>query len=123
MLVKLGRELGDARGRRRLSLQAVAEPANISAAYLQKLERGVVDTPSPRVLGRLAAVLGVPYLGLMQLAGYLDDGQRAEAQLRLGKEPHPLAGQVLSPAEWRAVGSFIDELKARRRATKRRDAR
>ena len=69
------------------------------------------------MLGRLAVVLGVPYLGLMQLAGYLDDEQRAEAQGRVGKEPHPLAGQVLSPAEWRAVGSFIDELKARRRAT------
>jgi len=75
------------------------------------------------VLARLAAVLGVPYLGLMQLAGYLDDGQRAEAQLRAGKEPHPLAGQVLSPAEWRAVGAFIEELKARRPTTKRRDTR
>jgi transcriptional regulator with XRE-family HTH domain len=113
MLKALAAELHKARDGRRLSLQAVAGPANISAPYLQKLERGVVDTPSPRVLGRLAAALGLSYLGLLELAGYLDQAQVAEARLRVPK-PHPLAGQELSPEEWRSVGMFIRELKAKR---------
>ena len=113
MLKRLGEELKGARERRSLSLQATAEPAKITATYLQKLERGLVHTPSPRVLGRVANVLGLSYLGLLELAGYLDEDQLAEAQLR-NPEPHPLSDQHLSPDEWRAVGAFIQELKAQR---------
>jgi transcriptional regulator with XRE-family HTH domain len=76
VLKQLGEELQRARQERSLSLKAVAEPARITAPYLQKLERGMVDTPSPRVLGRLAAVLHIPYLRLLELAGYLDEAPR-----------------------------------------------
>jgi transcriptional regulator with XRE-family HTH domain len=113
MLTKLAEELKAAREKRSLSLQAVAEPARITATYLQKLERGVVDTPSPRVLNRLARELGLSYLRLLELAGYLDEEHLAEARTRTPK-PHPLSDQLLSPDEWRAVGAFIQELKARR---------
>jgi len=73
MLVELGRKIGSAREERGESLQVVAQAAKISASYLQKLERGVVNSPSPRVLRRLAAVLELAYLRLMELAGYLDE--------------------------------------------------
>jgi transcriptional regulator with XRE-family HTH domain len=119
VLKKLGAKLAQARQEQARSLQSVAEPANITAPYLQKLERGVVATPSPRVLGRLARELGLSYLGLMELAGYLDERQLAEARSR-GPEPHPLAGQDLSPDEWRAVGAFIRELKSRRASKAKR---
>src|SRR5438552_5889896 len=119
MLKALGHALGEARERLGLSLQSAADPAGISAPYLQKLERGVVETPSPRVLGRLAVALDVPYLRLMELAGYLDEEQRAAAQARAPR-PHPLAGQELSPQEWEAVGAFISGLRARRGARPRR---
>jgi transcriptional regulator with XRE-family HTH domain len=113
MLEGLARELRAAREARGESLEAVAGPARISAAYLHKLERGVVGSPSPRVLARLAGVLGVPYLGLMELAGYLDEEQLEEVRAR-GPRPHPLAGLSLSPEEWQAVGEFIRTLVARR---------
>lgn len=113
VLTELGQELQRARQERAQSLQAVAEPARISAPYLQKLERGVVDTPSPRVLGRLASVLGLPYLRLMELAGYLDESQLTEVRAR-SPRPHPLLAEQLSAAEWRAVGDFIRQLKAQR---------
>jgi transcriptional regulator with XRE-family HTH domain len=117
MLVELGKELRKAREEKVASLETVAAPAKISAAYLHKLERGGVDSPSPRVLARLAVVLDVSYLGLMELAGYLDEEQLAEARMR---EPslhlHPLAGQQLTADEWRAVGDFIKTLIARRKA-------
>jgi len=113
MLKALGKELAAAREKQGVSLEAVAGPAKISGAYLHKLEHGVVNNPSPRVLARIAAVLEVPYLRLMELAGYLDEAQLAEARARKPR-PHPLAGQDLTAKEWKAVGAFINELVAKR---------
>jgi transcriptional regulator with XRE-family HTH domain len=115
MLIELGRELRKAREKKGASLEAVAAPAKISAAYLHKLEHGGVDSPSPRVLARLALVLEASYLRLIELAGYLDEEQLAEARLREPLlHPHPLAGQQLTREEWRAVGDFIKTLIAQR---------
>jgi HTH-type transcriptional regulator, competence development regulator len=115
MLTELGRELRKAREDMGFSLEAAARPAGISGAYLHKLERGAVDNPSPRVLARIAAVLDIPYLRLMDRAGYLDEAQLAEAGLReRPPEPHPLAGQRLTAEEWAAVGAYIQKLIARR---------
>jgi transcriptional regulator with XRE-family HTH domain len=74
----LGERLRAARERKGLSIQAVVAEARISTGYLSKLENGVVATPSPRVLQRLADVLGVRYASLMELAGYLASTQTAE---------------------------------------------
>jgi transcriptional regulator with XRE-family HTH domain len=116
MLVQLGSQLRKARDLRGASLEAVAGPANISAAYLHKLERGAVGSPSPRVLARLAGTLDISYLDLMELAGYLDEEQLAEIRAREGPpRPHPLAGQQLTEEEWRAVGAFIRTLIDQRR--------
>jgi transcriptional regulator with XRE-family HTH domain len=71
VLQRLGDTLRDARGRRGLSLQAAGDAAQISTGYLHKLEAGRVGSPSPRVLQRLAGVLGVRYWTLMEEAGYL----------------------------------------------------
>lgn len=67
----LGAQLHDVRRFKEKSLKAVAEPAGISAAYLQKLERNEVKRPSPHVLHALAEVLEVPYMTLMEAAGYV----------------------------------------------------
>jgi HTH-type transcriptional regulator, competence development regulator len=67
----LGNELRRVRSLRGLPLKAVAEPAGISIAYLQKLERDEVKSPSPHVLFRLSQELGVPYPHLMELVGYV----------------------------------------------------
>jgi transcriptional regulator with XRE-family HTH domain len=113
MLTELGKELRKAREKAGLSLDSAVGPANISAAYLHKLEHGNVMSPSPRVLARLAGVLEIPYQRLMELAGYLDEKQLADARSRKQK-PHPLANQQLTPDEWRQVGRFIKELIAKR---------
>jgi transcriptional regulator with XRE-family HTH domain len=116
MLNKLATELRKARDERGASLQAIADPARISVAYLQKLERGLVGSPSPHVLRRVASSIGLPYLRLMELAGYLEKDEVAAAREReTTPRPHPLAGQKLSREEWRAVGAFIDVLKGKRR--------
>jgi transcriptional regulator with XRE-family HTH domain len=116
MLVELGNELRKARKGAGASLESVAGPAEISAAYLHKLERGAVNSPSPRVLARLAAALKVSYMRLMELAGYLDEEQLARVRIR---EPsthaQPLTDQQLTPEEWRAVAAFIKTLIAQRK--------
>lgn len=68
---ELGAKLKAVRELKGVSLAAVAEPAKMSATYLQKLERGEVDSPSPHRLYGLAQVLGVDYADLMALAGYV----------------------------------------------------
>lgn len=65
----LGWRLRRARAER--SLKSVADEANITAAYLQKLERNNVGKPSPNVLYGLGEELGIPYGELMELAGYV----------------------------------------------------
>jgi transcriptional regulator with XRE-family HTH domain len=111
MLIELGKELHNLREEKGFSLETAASPAKISATYLHKLERGVVASPSPRVLARLAVILEIPYLRLMELAGYLDETQLAQVQMRVpSQEPHPLANQQLTQEEWRAVGAFIKTL-------------
>ena len=109
MLEALGEKLRERRKERHASLETVASEAGISAPYLLKLERGDVNSPSPRVLARIARTLEVPYLSLMELAGYLDEEDLAALYGR-SPRPHPLAGQRLSPEEWRQVGAFISEL-------------
>jgi transcriptional regulator with XRE-family HTH domain len=116
MLIKLGNELRKARERKGVSLEAVAGPAKISAAYLHKLERGVVQSPSPRVLARIAVVLEISYMHLLELAGYLDEEQFAKARRREpSTQAHPLASQQLTPEEWQAVAAFIKSLLAQRK--------
>ena len=65
----LGWRLRRARADR--SLKSVADEANITAAYLQKLERNNVQKPSPNVLHALGSELKIPYEELMELAGYV----------------------------------------------------
>ncbi len=71
MNVELGEQLKDARQATGRSLQSVAGAAKVSTAYLHKLEGGVVNSPNPRLLLRLAEELQVSYAGLMLSAGYL----------------------------------------------------
>jgi HTH-type transcriptional regulator, competence development regulator len=80
----LGEELHKVRQLRGMSLKAVAEPAGVSATYLQKLERGEVKSPSPHRLRRLADVLEVEYAALFALAGYSDSSDVSAAVARRG---------------------------------------
>ena len=118
MLTELGEELRRARQARKLSLQAVALPADVSAAYLHKLEQGKVETPSPRSLRRIGDELGIPYLKIMRLAGYLDEADLDASSLE-SAAPNPLAGVGLTDTELSAVRAFIRLLVEQRREAQR----
>lgn len=103
-MLELGQELHKLRKQKGETLQTISSGAKISTAYLQKLENGKVNAPSPHVLRRLAKVLEVPYLRLMALAGYLPE--QLEPSI-----PAALSHQELSDEQWRAVAAFISYLK------------
>ncbi len=104
----LGEQLREVRALRDISMKAVAEPAEISTAYLQKLERDEVKTPSPHILYRLAEVLRVPYPRLMALAGYVVPSTGEQP----GGEPqnllaHALSSEDLSDDEQRELARYL----------------
>jgi transcriptional regulator with XRE-family HTH domain len=109
----LGDELKMMRQVQQLSLAAVAEPAKISPAYLQKLETGLVKNPSPRVLMRLAEVLQCEYDRLMALAGYVKEGSMKKSG-KFSFLEAALRNEELSDDEQRAVIAFISYLKGLR---------
>lgn len=113
MSKELGRQLKTVRQLRGLSLKAVAEPAEISVAYLQKLEGGEVRQPSPNVLFRLGEVLDVSYSTLMELVGYVvPDPQGALAGA--SSFDQALRTADLTPEERKAVAAFIAHLRDQR---------
>jgi HTH-type transcriptional regulator, competence development regulator len=107
----LGTQLSQLRELRGQTLRTVAEAAGISGAYLLKLERDDVQSPSPHVLRRLADHYGVSYLGLMRLAGYeVTDGDRPEPAV--GVLADALAAEPLTDEEQRAVAAFLTTLRS-----------
>src|SRR6266516_7858490 len=70
-----GSVLKQAREVRELSAIDAARAANISPAYLSKLESDAVKKPSPHVLHQLSEALAVPYAELMRLSGYRVPGE------------------------------------------------
>jgi HTH-type transcriptional regulator, competence development regulator len=103
----LGAQLQHVRKLRGLSLKAAAEPAKISAAYLQKLERGQVKSPSPNILYRLGMALDVPYATLMKAAGYIvptGDKDRAAPSNVLS---YALSSEKLSDDEADALALYL----------------
>jgi HTH-type transcriptional regulator, competence development regulator len=71
----IGAVLKQAREVRELSVVDAARAADISPAYLSKLENDAVKKPSPHVLHQLSEALTVPYAELMRLSGYRVPGE------------------------------------------------
>lgn len=76
----LGALLRERRERKGDSASFVAKNAEISPAYLYKLESDEVREPSPHVLHRLAEALDTPYADLMDAAGYLTPKEEPNPQ-------------------------------------------
>ena len=85
MLVRsFGFVLKQARELRGLSVVDAARAADISAAYMSRLENDAVKKPSPHVLLQLGEALTLPYAELMRLNGYQVPGDERASGDRLG---------------------------------------
>jgi len=111
----LAQHLRRIRGRR--SLSAVATQADISTAYLQKLEAGGVKQPSPKVLHGLARALGFDYADLMRMAGYIVPGDEVgdEREPRRNELTYALSSEELTEEEARELARYLDWYRDRQR--------
>jgi len=112
---ELGEALAKARSMKGLSLKAVAEPAQISATYLQKLERGEVQDPSPHVLFRLSHQLGLDYGQVMRLAGYVVPRTRGQTDTLASGGPLSLAlsSEPLTEEEAGVLAEYLTFIRQR----------
>jgi HTH-type transcriptional regulator, competence development regulator len=60
------------REEKNLSINKLGELSGVSAMYISQIERGKRETPSPKILGKLAEGLNEPYEDLMQASGYME---------------------------------------------------
>lgn len=107
----LGRLLAERRSALGYSLrQAVTRCEKpISVAYLQRLEKGEIKSPSPFVLHELAHALTIPYPTLMEAAGYvLPCGNDAPRPSELVK--HMLDAEDLTEAEQVQIAAYLKAL-------------
>lgn len=114
----LGRQLRQTRELRQQSLSAVAKAADISTAYLQKLEVGDVGQPSPHVLYALSEVLDIDYAELMRLAGYVVPSTRSTRQRRRNELTHALSSEELTEDEAEVLAEYLNWYRSRQRRTK-----
>lgn len=113
---ELANALSAARAMKGQSLKAVADPAGISATYLQKLERGEVQDPSPHVLHRVSEQLGLDYGEIMHLAGYVvpKAAGRPSPMAQGGPISHALSSESLTEEEATALSEYLTFIRTRR---------
>lgn len=54
------------------TIREVAERSGVSPGYISQLENGNRNVPSPDIIAKLSEGLNVPYVDLMNSAGYLE---------------------------------------------------
>lgn len=119
MLESFGKQLRELRESRGLSLRQIGYVAGVSSSYLSQVETGERSVPTPKVLKKLAPVLGVTYDRLMAMAGYTpgsgkvdEDGNDPQVQRILNQVVGLRATKGLSDDEKDAildsVTKFID---------------
>ena len=101
VLVKLGSDIRDARKRRRITMQVMAERALIAPRTLRKIERGGAGV----AIGFYASVLFV--LDLSQRFGEIVDASTDELGLTLANQELPQ--RVRWPKQRSGAGSRVDD--------------
>ena len=103
---ELGRRLR--RARKDIPLSSVAASADISTAYLQKLESGGVKQPSPNILFQLAEALELDYAELMRLAGYVVPNRTEDAERRRNELTYALSSEELTDDEAEELSKYLE---------------
>jgi transcriptional regulator with XRE-family HTH domain len=114
----LGQELARLRRIRGWTLREVEERTNrkVSNSYLNQLENDNVGEPSPNVLYELAKVYGVPYNGLMKLAGYMT---QTRGEPTRGHASLAFNALELSQDEEEQVLDFVEFMRRKKKARSR----
>ena len=96
-----------ARRERRLSLEKLAEKADVDLAVLVKIETDEAFEPDLRTVHQLASVLDLPAKKLMVLAGLLQvkDAGLQQASVRFAARSEPIGN--VSPEEHAAFEEYV----------------
>ena len=102
-----------ARRERRLSLEKLAEKADVDLAVLVKIETDEAFEPDLRTVHQLASVLDLPAKKLMVLAGLLHvkDARLQQASVRFAARSEPIGN--VSPEEHAALEEYVKFLNER----------
>lgn len=102
-----------ARRERRLTLERLAEKADVDLAELLKIETDEAFTPSLRTVHQLATFLNLPAKKLMVLAGLLQvkDPNLQQASVRFAARSEPIGN--VSPEEHAALEEYVKFLNER----------
>lgn len=102
-----------ARRERRLSLERLAEQADVDLGELVKIETDETFTPGLRTVHQLASVLELPAKKLMALAGLLQmkDPSLQQASVRFAARSEPIGN--VSPEEHAALEEYVKFLNER----------
>ncbi len=73
MLLELAAEIKDRRVNKNITTTEMAKKLGVSISYVTKLERGNILNPHPTLLKGIGDILGVNYLYLYLLIGYIDE--------------------------------------------------
>lgn len=112
---ELGRTLRRQRDLRDASLTNIASAAEISTAYLQKLEAGAVKQPSPNVLHQLARALELDYAELMRMAGYIVPNTEARNFRRRNELTYAASSEPLTDEEANELSEYLAWYRSRKR--------
>lgn len=106
----LGKFVELSRRKRRLSLEALAEKADVDLSELVMIEMGTSEEPAPRTIHCLAKTLHVKSERLMELAGLKcpRDTQMSGAAVRFAARSESLA--ALSREEGQALQEFLSAM-------------
>ena len=110
----LGNRLRQARELKQLSISVVAKEADISTAYLQKLEVGDVKNPSPKMLFQLSEALEIDYSELMRLAGYVVPSSGASSKRRRNELTYALNSVELTEDEAETLAEYLNWYRSRK---------
>ena len=102
-----------ARRERRLSLEKLAEKADVDLAVLVKIETDEAFEPDLRTVYQLASVLDLPSKKLMVLAGllHIKDAGLQQASVRFAARSEPIGN--VSPEEHAALEEYVKFLNER----------
>ena len=109
----LAASLSEARASSGLSLRDVERRTGIRSGHLSQLETGAIARPEMALLWELAALYGVDFGELLELAGYSARGANGQAQRHRMTVAMRAMGE-LTPAEQAEALRFMAQLKARR---------
>ena len=71
--MELSEYIKELRLKKKLTMRELGKIANINYSSISKIESGSIAKPEPLTLKAIAEPLGVDYLDLYVMAGYIDD--------------------------------------------------